>query len=67
MQTEQFQFNFNGMPVNNNLNKNFNQAYELCKNYINCDGCPLIGYKPLQLQDGIIFCENGRQRTNEET
>lgn len=66
MQFQQFQFN--GMPIDSNmLNQRMNQAYELCKSHINCDGCPLIKYQPLQFQDGAVYCENGRDKTNGET
>ena len=66
MQFQQFQFN--GMPIDGAvLKQRINQVYILCKEHVNCNGCPLIGHQPLQFQDGAVYCDNGRDKVNAET
>lgn len=55
------------------ININFSQMVDsqefinICKNYPGCKGCPMLGGKQYQTQNGFIICETGyRKKENSD-
>ena len=52
------QFNFGNIDLNE-AQQDFARVVEICSR-TPCEKCELVGYKPLQLQNAVMFCETGK-------